>query len=180
MSSHFSSEALRMLLAGDADVALTLGLQEQSGVSSNRIAMETFFVALANDDPLCERREIKVNDLHHRRLALLERHVNPPVYDRMQQLFASEAVHPSEVQHIQQAEEAAALILQTGCIALLTKTGAWRISDGLLTLHPLQDERLQLNTYISVRLEEDSRLISEFFVPLRDIFRASLRKPNYL
>ena len=161
-SSHFSNEALRMLRSGDADLAITSGLQEQSGVSSNKIAVEAFFVALAGDDPLCEKREIQLSDLHHRRLALLERQVNPPVYDKLQQVLASEAVHPSEVHHIQRAEEAAELVLQTKCIALLTKTSAWRISDGLITLRPLRDQRLQLNTYLSVRLEEESRLLSEF------------------
>ena len=161
-SSHFSSEALRVLRAGEADLAITTGIQEQSGVSSNTIAEETFYVAMAKSDSLCVKREIKVSDLHHRRLGLLERHVNPPVYDRLQQIFAADGVHPSEVQHVQQAEEAAELILHTGCVALLTKNGAWRISDNLLTLRPLAEARLVLRTFLSVRLEEDSRLLSDF------------------
>ena len=123
-SNHFSNEALRMLRSGDADLAITAGLQEQSGVSSNTIAADSLFLALGTKDPLCKQREIQMSDLHHRRLALLELHVNPPVYDRLQQVLAAEAVHPSEVHHIQRAEEAADLILQTGCFALLTKTGA--------------------------------------------------------
>ena len=149
-----------MLRSGDADLAVTAGLQEQSGVSSNTIAADSFFIALGKDDPLSEKREVHIDDLHHRRIALLERHVNPAVYDRLQQVLAAEAVHPSEVHHIQRAEEAAELILQTGCLALLTKTGAWRISDGLITLRPLKDDRLQLHTYLSVRLDEESRLLS--------------------
>ena len=166
-SSHYSNEALRMLRSGDADLAVTTGLQEHSGVSSSKIAEENFYIALAVKDPLSQQREIKVSDLHHRRLALLERHVNPPVYDRLQQVFASDAVHVAEMQHIQCAEEAAELIVQTGCIALLTKTGAWRISDELLTLRPLIDNRLRLATYLSVRLEEESRLLSEFLRSFR-------------
>lgn len=103
---------------------------------------------MTTSDPLCAKREIKVSDLHRRRLGMLERHVNPPVYDRLQQIFASDGVHPSEVQHVQQAEEAAELILHTGCVALLTKSGAWRISDNLLTLRPLAEARLVLRTFL--------------------------------
>ena len=174
-SSHFSNEALRMLRSGDADLALTAGLQEQSGVSSNTIAAESFFLALRTDDPLCEKREMQITDVHHHPLALFERHVNPAVYDRLQQILAAEAIHPSEVHHIQRAEEAAELILQTGCIALLTKTGAWRISDGVITLRPLKDDRSQLHTYLSVRLEEESRLLSEF---LRTFKKRLASKPK--
>ena len=151
-----------MLRSGDADLAITTGLQEQSGVSSNSIAVENFFVAMAASDILRRKREVLVSHLHHRRLAILERHVNPPVYDRLQQILASDGIHPGEVHHVQRAEEAAELILQTGCIALLTKAGAWRISDRLITLRPLREERLKLTTYLSVRLEEESRLLSEF------------------
>ena len=151
-----------MLRGGEADLAITTGLQEQSGVSSNTLSEETFYVAMSKCDPLCAKRGIQVSDLHHRRLGLLERHVNPPVYDRLQQILAADGVHPSEIQHVKQAEEAAELILHTGCIALLTKSGAWRISNSLLTLRPLNEARLLLRTFVSVRLEEESRLLSEF------------------
>lgn len=177
-SSHFSNEALRLLRSGDADLAITSGLNEQSGVSSNTIAVETLFVALSTTDPLSDKREIHLDDLHHRRLALLERNVNPSVYDRLQQVLASDAVHPTGMQHFQQAQEAAELILQTRCVALLTKTGAWRISDGLITLRPLIDDRLQICTFLSVRLEEESRLLSEFLRTFRKRLSARPRQTD--
>ena len=174
-SSHFSNEALRLLRSDSADLAITTGLQEQSGVSSSKVSEDSFFVALSGKDPLCAKRELQLVDLHHRRLALLERSVNPPVYDRLQQVLSADGVHSSDIQHVQHAEEAAELILHTGCVALLTKGGAWRISDGLITLRPLLDQRLQLRTYLSVRLENESRLLSEF---LRSFNKRLLIKPR--
>lgn len=75
--------------------------------------------------------------------------------------MADDGVRPTEVQHILQAEEAAALILQNDSIALLPKFAAWRISDDIVTLRPLQDERLLLRTFLVARSDEQSRLVAE-------------------
>ena len=93
---------------------------------------------------------------------MLERNVNHSVYDRLQKAMAEDGVRPTEVQHILQAEEAAAQILQNDSIALLPKFAAWRISDGIITLRPLQDERILLKTFLVARPDEPSRLIAEF------------------
>ncbi len=176
-SSHFSNEALRMLRAGEADLALTCGLGEPSGFSSTKWAEESLFVALPATDPLCCSYELRLADLSNRRLALFERHVNPAIYDRLRQILADDSIHPAEIQHVQQAEEAAALILQCGCMSLLTKTGAWRILDDGIAIRPLSDERLVLKTYLSARLEEDSRLIADF---TRSFARKLSPKPEQL
>lgn len=161
-SSHFSNEALRMLRAGEADLALTCGLGDLKGVSSMKLAEDHLYVAIPADDSLRSKRDLRLADLHGRRWALFERHVNPSVYDKVRQLLADDGIHPAETQHIQQAEEAAALVMQRESIALLTKNGAWRISDDSITIRPLADQRLILKTYLSARLSEQSRLVADF------------------
>ena len=81
-------------------------------------------MAVQIDDRVGELATLALSDPQNRRIAMLERHVNPQIYDKLQELFEREAVHPTEVQHVQSAEEAAALILQTDYLALLTKSGA--------------------------------------------------------
>ena len=161
-SSHFSSDSLRMLRSGEVDMAVTAGLNDQSGLTSIKLSEDAFFVALPSSHPLCEKRELQLSDLHNHRRALFERHVNPFIYDKIQQLLKDDGIHPSETQHVQQAEEAAALLIQRGSLALLTKTGAWRISDGRISIRPLNDQRLIIKTYLSSRLDEQSRLVADF------------------
>ena len=161
-SSHFSADALRLLRSGDAEMALVTTLGEPSGFTSTKLAEEPLYAIFPTGDPLCLKRDLQLRDLHDRRCALFERQVNPSIYDKFQQLLAAEHIQLSEVQHVQQAEEAAVLVLQRGSIGLLTKTGAWRVSNTLISMRPLSDERLLLRTYLTARLDEDSRLIAEF------------------
>jgi DNA-binding transcriptional LysR family regulator len=162
LSSHYSNESLKLLRSGELDLAVVMGVQEYSGVTASKISEEPFYVALCNSDRLCSKREPKLSDLSGRPWALLEQNVNHSVYDRLQKAMAEDGIHPTEVQHILQAEEAAALILQYDGIALLPKFAAWRISDSIVTLRPLQDERLLLKTFLVARPDEPSRLVAEF------------------
>ena len=161
-SSHYSSESLRRLRSGEIDLAIAIGMKEEVGVSAVQVDEEPFYVALPSSDPLCLKRELGVKDLSNRRLALFERQVNPLIVDRVLKTFAEEQVHPAEVQYFIQPEEAAALVLQRSSLALLTKTAAWRVSDEIITIRPLGDERLMLRTFLAARPDEQSRLVSEF------------------
>ena len=50
------------------------------------------------------------------------------------------------MRNLQRAAQAPEFILRTGCIALLTKTGAWRCRTDSLTSRPLGDELLRLES----------------------------------
>ena len=161
-SSHFSNEALRLLRAGEADLAITCGLSEMRGASSTVLTQDPFFVALPAGDMLRGRRDLELTDLDGRRWVLLERTVNPAIYDKLRQTLVQEGIHPTEIQHVQQAEEAAALVMQRDSVALLTKCCAWRVADDAIIIRPLNDARFIIKTYLSARLAEESRLVSDF------------------
>ena len=176
LSSHYSNECLKLLRSGELDLAVVMGFQEYAGVTAFNICEEPFYVApLCSSDRLCAKRELKLSDLSGRPWALLERNVNHSVYDRLQKAMSEDGAHPTEVQHILQAEEAAALILQNDSIALLLKFAAWRISDSIVTLRPLRDERLILKTFLVARSDEQSRLVAEF---VKATARRLNRKPK--
>lgn len=161
-SSHYSGESLNLLRAGAIDLAVVIGFEEEVGVSAVRLSEDPFFVAMLSTDPLCAKKEVRLSDFANRSLALFERQVNPAVLDRMQRALSDDRVHPTEVQYFIQAEEAAALVMQRESLALLTKAGAWRISDHVITIRPLRDDRLILRTFLAGRFEEKSRLVAEF------------------
>ena len=162
LSSHYSSESLRLLRSGEIDLAIAIGMKEEAGVSAVQVSEEPFYVALPSTDPLCAKRELGIRDLSNRKLAMFERQVNPSVIDRVRKIFLEEQVHPAEVQSFIQPDEAAALVLQRNSLALLTKTAAWRVSHEVITIRPLRDERLMLRTFLAARPDEQSRLVSEF------------------
>jgi DNA-binding transcriptional LysR family regulator len=161
-SSHYSSESLRLLRSGEIDLAIAIAMKEEVGVSAIQVSQDPFYVAFPSSDPLCMKREIALQDLSDRKLALFERQVNPAIVDRVHKTLSEERVHPAEVQYFIQPEEAAALVLQRNSLALLTKTAAWRVSDEIITIRPLRDERLILRTFLAARPDEQSRLVSEF------------------
>jgi DNA-binding transcriptional LysR family regulator len=161
-SSHYSSDALKLLRSGEIDLAVVIGIHEDASVSAMKISEEPFYVALPSSDPLSAKKELSVGDLADRRLALFERQVNPPVHDRVQKVLADDHIIPAEIQYFIQPEEAANLLLQRDSLALLLRMGAWRISDGSITIRPLRDERLLLRTYLAARSDDKSRLVSKF------------------
>ncbi len=161
-SSHYSGDALNLLRSGEIDLAIVIGIHEDTGVSAVKISEEPFYVALLSSDPLSLKKELTVGDLANRRLALFERQVNPAVHDRLQKVLADDSVMPAEIQYFIQPEEAANFLLQRDSVALLMRMGAWRISDGVITIRPLRDERLLLRTYLAARSDEKSRLVSKF------------------
>jgi DNA-binding transcriptional LysR family regulator len=162
ISSHYSCESLKLLRSGEIDLAIVIAMQEDVGVSGVQIGEDPFYVALPCADPLCAKSELLVRDLTGRNLALLERQVNPPIADQVQKVFSEEQVHPAEVRYFIQPEEAAGLVLQRNSLALLPKTAAWRVSDEIITIRPLKDDRLLLRTFLAARPDESSRLVSEF------------------
>ena len=161
-TSHFSPEAIRILLAGEVDLAIAIDVHQSARLSIFQIAEEYFFVAMPANHILARKEDVSLIDLAERRVVLPARNINPTVYDALQRTLSYEAVRPSELQHSVTAEEAASLILQRECIALLTQTSAWRISGERITVRPMRDGRLLLRTFIAARADDQSRVVSEF------------------
>ena len=51
---------------------------------------------------------------------------------------------------------------QFGGVAFLTQTGAWRVMEQGLTIRRLDEARLRMNTVVITRLDDESRLLSEY------------------
>lgn len=60
------------------------------------------------------------------------------------------------------AEEAAQMLHDGQRVAVLARSGAWRISQHGITIRPLVEESLTLSTALVVRSDNQSRILSEF------------------
>ena len=173
LSSNFSPTLVHHVLSGALDVAVLTGTGETAGLSSLQIATAPLYIAMESHDPLARLRELRLSDLEKRHWILFERHVNPPVYDRLQRAALADGAVPLDTHHVTTAEEATPLIADRQGIVFLTRTDAWRIARDGITMRPLADDRLALTTYIAARADDDSRIVSEFV-------RSAARKLNGL
>lgn len=175
-SSNFSHEIAREVAIGILDLALTTGIPDSAKLTHLRLEEFPFFVGLSRKDSLAENREIRLSHMHKRTWVLLSRHVNPHLYDSIQQAASSAVVGPSDLHHITSAEEAVPLILEHQGLALLHRTGAWRIARDEITMRPLAEDAFRLVTNLTAHADSESRLGRDF---VKAVARRidSLRKP---
>lgn len=177
LSSNFSPILIHQLLAGSLDVAILSGVDPPVGLSCTRIATAPLYVALETGNELAQRPELSIADLHGRHWVWLERHTKPQLYGVLERAAHSESSVPIDLQHVITAEEALPLISANHGIALLPRACAWRIARDGITIRPVANAQLSINTYIAVQMENKSRVVSEF---VRSVVRKliSLRNPQ--
>jgi DNA-binding transcriptional LysR family regulator len=120
------------------------------------------YVAISISDTLATQYYLTLKDLHQRDCILFERNVHPVVYDDVFALADKEHIRFRQVQHVMIAEEAAQMLRDGQRVAILTRTGAWRISEHGITIRSLVDDCLTLSTALVMRSDNHSRVLNEF------------------
>jgi LysR substrate binding domain len=92
---------------------------------------------MSQDDELGMLREVRMEEMNDRNWILLGRHANAHLYDTIQQVASGQGIHALEILSVTSPEEAAELILEHRGLALLPRTGAWRIARDGITMRPL-------------------------------------------
>jgi hypothetical protein len=100
--------------------------------------------------------------LNGREWVLFERRVHPALYDAIIRVAQERRATPAQIHHVMTAEEAFPFIAHGRCLAFLTKSGALRIARETMTVRPLMEESLLLRTYIAARVDNKSKIASEF------------------
>jgi hypothetical protein len=93
---------------------------------------------------------------------MFSRHVNPHLYNAIQQQASASGATAADLHHVSSPEEAVPLILRDDGLAFLNRTGAWRIAQHGITMRPLSEDGLRLVTHLTVRSDSKSRILSEF------------------
>jgi hypothetical protein len=100
---------------------------------------------------------------------IFERRLHPPVYDAVMRLAEEREVFPASIQHIVAPEDAYPFIVDGTGVAFVVKSGAIRIARDGVTVRPLAEDVLTLNTYLVSRADDNSKVVSE-------LVRAFMRK----
>ena len=127
------------------------------------------------DKELARLEAFALPDLSGQPWAVFGRHVHLYLHDQLLLAAKAGGASPSAMRSIQTAEEGAQLVSQFGGVAFLTRTGAWRSMEPGLTIRPLKEETLRLQTVIITRIDDDPRLLCEFVrTAMRRFTRASV------
>ena len=162
LSSQFSCDLVQDVLTGSMDLAIATEPPISPMLSATKIAEAPFYITMCRDDEVAASEQLTMPALHGKEWVLFERRVHPRLYDAIMRVADEKHVIPSQVHHVMTAEEAFAFISHGRCLAFLTKSGALRIARGTLTLRPLAEESLSLKTYVAARVDNKSKLTSEF------------------
>ncbi len=160
--SSYSHELAHKVAAGELDMALVTSIPDAPTLSFLTVAETPIYIALCKDDPLADREELRLEDLHSCEWILLASSVNPYVFEMIQRVASKRGIIPTDSHYVMTTEEASELVLVHKGVALLTRTGAWRIARDGITMRPLVEERLRLVTKLATRADDNSRLVSEF------------------
>lgn len=168
LPSRFSLDLVHDVLAGTIDMAMVTEPPDTPALSTIQVNESPFYIAMSAEDDLAHRQHLNLNDLRGREWVLFERHVHPPLYERILELAKSKNVHPSTIHHCVMAEEALPFLAQAGAIAFLGKTGALRLTKSVssrlpkgVTIRPLIEDSLSIKSYVVSRSDNDSKLASE-------------------
>lgn len=160
--SNYSTELAQQVIAGTLDLALITSIPETPKLSLLKVADNPFYIAMSLNDELAHHRELRMEHLHNRNWILLARYTNAHLYDTIQLVASDQEISASDISPVMTPEEAPELILEHKGLALLPRTGAWRIARDGITMRPLSEERLRLVTSLAMRSDSKSRLVNEF------------------
>jgi DNA-binding transcriptional LysR family regulator len=162
LTSKFAVDLSHDLLNGTLDLAFLTGIPETSQISSVSVAKQRFFVVLLDQDDLSRSTEITADQLRIRSCVLFDRHVHPYLYDNLVQRVRPATVPGASLHHVTTAEEASQFVSRGLGVAVITQAGAWRIAREGITIRPLADEDLVLETKLACRADNQARVVSEF------------------
>jgi len=161
-SSLLAPELEQRLLAGKLDMAIITSPSDTPKLTRTELAKAGLYVAMCTSNSLARKYQIAIRDLHLKDWIMFERHVHPAVYDKIFAIAEHEQIHSGQLQHVMTADEAAQMLHEGQRVAILTRTGAWRIAEHGITIRPLLDESLVLTTSLVMRSDNNSRMLSQF------------------
>ncbi|QHN04744.1 LysR family transcriptional regulator [Granulicella sp. WH15] len=173
LSSGFSCDLAHEVLTGELDLALVIEPPDSGLLTGLKIDESPFYVVMSEDDELANYPSLNLAQLAGKRWILFQRQNHPPLYDLIQKLTNELRIIPSGIQHFMVPEEAIPLLNEPGGLVIVGKSGALRIARAGLTMRPLDEARLMMNTLLISRADNESQVISE-------LVRSFMRRMNHL
>lgn len=160
--SNYSHELAHQVALGKLDMALVTAVPDTPKLNLLTVADAPIYIALSNDNPLADNEELRLEDLLDCDWILPAPHVNPYFHETIRAVALEKGIAARDIHHVMTAEEAPELILAHQGVAFLNRADAWRIARDEITMRTLVEEKLRFVTKLATRVDNKSRLISEF------------------
>jgi DNA-binding transcriptional LysR family regulator len=114
--SNYSQELAHKVAAGELDMALITSVPDTPSLSFLTVADTLLYIALSKEDPLADRKELRLEDLRSSEWILLAPNVNPHVFEMIQKVASEKGIVAADHHYIMTAEEASELVFSAkGC-----------------------------------------------------------------
>lgn len=160
--SSYSQELVHKVATGELDMALVTSVPDAPTLSFLTVAEGPFYIALSEDGPLADRKELHLEDLHGCEWILIASNINPHVFEMIRKVASEKGVVARDQHYVMTAEEASGLVLAQKGVAFLPRDAAWRISYDGIVMRPLIEDKLTLVTRLATRSDNKSRLVNEY------------------
>lgn len=162
LSSQYSYELVHEVLIGALDFAIVNEPPVSPLLAAIKVAESPFYIAMSKQDKLARRPAVTLDELAGRDWVMFERRLHPPLYDSIVELAESRKALSGNIHHITTPEEAYPFVADNSSVALLVKAGALIMARDGLTVRPLREAGLSLKTFFTSRVDNDSKLVSQF------------------
>jgi len=174
IASGFQNEALT---DRKIDVGFMRPPVDQLHLASEPLFEERFSVVLRRTSPLAKHKALRLKQLAHETLLLIDRHISSGVYDKTLELYREAGITPKVVStETMPYEEAGAILVDSGkgfYIAVGKNPCHPSFVDRLVTL-PLSDPLARIGVHIVWRKNEQSKTSLDFVKFARGMFENSV------
>jgi DNA-binding transcriptional LysR family regulator len=180
LSSEFSNELVRSVIAGELNLALVTAPPENSQIISVAFAQRPLYAVLPKSHAVAHKEDLFLQDLVKDEWILLTRRVHPVLYDTIMKAAQSEGLAPKRGPNIVTAQQAVHLVSEHVGVALLTKPPAIEDNAARVLVRPLSDASLRFATCVVIRKDDDSRLANEFARSFLRRYAPECRSPRQM
>jgi len=160
-STDFSGDLVEALLEKRIEIALLISPPQTGKVNLLLVRRSPFHLAMRADHPLASKRTLRLEDTGHYPWIFFNRRSHPLLHDRILRKADDHCIGHAITHSIFHPDEALPY-LPSDALAWMAPQGTTRLANEDVRVLPLEDEELNLETFIATRADDRSRLTSEF------------------
>ena len=165
-SDHLQNRSLDLLFARPPF--------ESDGLESALLYQERILAVVPSDSPLASRKSLRVRELANEPLLVWDRHLMPYVFDKIEDLYASNGVVPRRIPTPEAGphNQAGLMMVASGKGIYLCMGVPLSSNNGMnsVTVVPLSDPEATLDVCVAWRKDEGSPVVRQFLESVWQVF----------
>jgi len=159
--SQFPSELIGSVLAGDLDLALVTEPLAHPQITRVPFARASLYVILPATHVMAGKEQIALHDLADDTWIMFSKRLQPSIHAAIMDAAQAEGISPKCTHDMMTAEHAVHLVHENLGIAILPGPSSLFLAEHVIA-KPLSNPSLSFETYLTMRADDDSRLVNNF------------------